>query len=356
MVVSFADIVRWVLVPAGIAFPIAFVGALVIIRAATRVGIMRKPGGRHVHARPTALLGGVVIAIAFFVAVLLHPDVTLTPQLVGLLLGFFVIVAMGVLDDIRELRWQAELFFQVAAAAIAVAGGMALWHLNNPFGGAIDLSFARIPWFDFACAAPPCFLPLVGAVLTVFWIVAVTNAVNWLDGSDGIAGSVSILAFLALGVLSVRPDVMQPALLIVAAAAAWATAGVLPFNLPPARLFLGTSGAMGLGFLVAGLAVMAGAKVATASMVLLLPAADMAFVIAARLWQKQPITQPDTRHFHFWLRKQGMAPWQRLLAVLALTSVFAFLAVALPHPAKAMVLGGLGILLFILFAAARLPR
>lgn len=337
---------RWIF-PAifGAAF-FSFIASFVIVRVAKKAKAVRFPGGRHEHKQPVPLWGGIAIAIAFLVGVLIYPELVLTSKIIAIVIGFLVLVVMGMIDDVRSLPWWVELMGQGLAAAFVVLGGASLEYVNNPFGGAIDLSVIRIANPFLECGEASCTIPVLGALVTTVWILGVINAFNWFDGSDGVASTIGLLALSALALLSLRADIMQPAIAILAALVAGGILGLLPFNLPPAKLFLGTSGAMGIGFLIASFAVVAGAKVATAGLALVLPAADMAFVLFLRLREKAPLVLPDTRHFHFWLKQKGWGDWSVMIFFAGTSFLFAVAAIFLPVYLKALVLAvGFGVLL-----------
>ena len=182
-------------------------------------------------------------------------------------------------------------FFQVAVTALIFIFGIRITALTNPFGGVWLL-----PYGD---------LILPGFLLLLVWVFLVMNAMNWLDGLDGLCGGVSFITFITIVFLSLKPEVYQPPIAILAIIGAGAVAGFLLFNMYPARILAGTVGSMFLGFLVATLAVIAGTKIATAFLVLSLPIADALFVIWQRLRDGVSIFQPDKRHLHYKLMELG---------------------------------------------------
>ena len=248
-------------------------------------------GSRHAAKKKISRLGGVAMLIAFFVTTALDPHLVISQEIFGLLVGIILVCIFGLWDDISELGWKVQIFFQVALAAILYIFGMRIETLTNPFGGVWVL-----PTESFV---------LIGFVFLLLWLFLVMNALNWLDGLDGLSGSVSLITFTTIFFLSLKPEVNQPPIALLAVIGAGVTVGFLIFNIHPARILAGTTGSMFLGFLITVLAVIAGTKIATALLVLALPIADALWVIGGRLRDRRSIFQADQRHLHFKLQELG---------------------------------------------------
>ena len=309
-----------------IAFTLTVLLTPLFKRIAVRMKAIREPGGRHQHVRPVPLFGGAAVIIAILLTWILHPTLVFTSDLVALFVGLLLLLIMGVLDDVLEL----------AAGIFLLAGAISLTSVN--IAGVIRLDQVLFSLPDAYCFADTCVLPLLGSVLLLAWIVVVVNALNWLDGADGVASSVAAVALLALMFLALRPHVGQPPIAILAAAGFGAALAFLIFNAPPAKVFLGSAGSFGLGYLIAALAVLSGAKLATAATVLLIPLADMAAVLIKRFYAGVSLTQGDRRHLHHTLKKRGVSPRKLLLLYVAAVAVFGAAAVLLPQPIKSIVL------------------
>ena len=303
-------------------FAAALLTALAVTRLAiplgVRLGIVARPGGRRRHRGARSRLGGVGIAAGFFAGLLvdrLAPLPTADPlegrRLLGLALGALWMFLLGLADDRFDLPpWQQYLGYLVAGL-IAAASAIILERFNNPFGeGMIVLPL----WL---------YLPL-----TLFWFTGMTVTVNWLDGLDGLAAGVSAILALVLAVHMAQ--VGQVSVVPQALALAGAAMGFLAYNKPPARLFMGSSGAFTLGYLLAALGLIAGARVATVLMVMGLPILDVALTIGERWAAGAPLTQGDRRHLHFRLQDAGLATWQIVLAYWTLCALFGTLALSLP--------------------------
>ena len=269
--------------------------------------------------------GGVALLLAFAVVVLLHPTLVMTRAIWALLLALLLLLVAGVADDRWNLPWWIQLGVQLlAAGAFVFGGGIVLDYLNAPFAEGEAWRLDRVP--------------LISEAVAIAWLLLVMNAMNWLDGSDGVAPGVGVFGLSVLGTLSMLVGVAQPPLAILAAAGAGAALGVFFWNRPPARVLLGTSGSFGLGFLVGALAILAGAKLATVATVLLLPLADMAAVLTKRLLRGQPLTKGDRSHLHHVLAGRGAKPWMILAMHLTTAAVFGLAALLLPRPAKSITL------------------
>jgi UDP-GlcNAc:undecaprenyl-phosphate GlcNAc-1-phosphate transferase len=247
------------------------------------LGAVDTPGGRRLHARPIPRLGG--LALFFGVMVPCLAFLKLTSETRGLLLGMTVATLVGAIDDFRGLRPLEKLAGQIAAAVIPVSFGIWIDHFTFPFVGVHELS----PW--------------VGKPLTVFWIVAIMNMVNFLDGLDGLAAGVCAIAGGTFSVIALSLE--KPNAAIVSAIVLGACVGFLRHNFYPARIFMGDSGAMLLGFVLATVAVEGLLKTAATValtlplVVLAVPILDTGFVIAKRLKYRRPITSPDREHLHY---------------------------------------------------------
>ena len=271
-------------------------------------------GRRH---KSVSRFGGIALILAFIAAVLLDAHLAETHQLLGLLLGAFLILFVGVWDDIVPIPWWAQLCFQVVLATIIFVSGMRAWVITNPFGTPVFLhpETSLLPSF------------LVGLV----FVVLIMNAVNWADGVDGLLGGVAVVAFLAIASVSLRPDVNQPTVAILAAILAGLSVALLVFNFPPARIMAGTTGAYFIGFAIAALSLFAGAKIATTLLVLAVPALDAISVIVSRLRAgTSPWRGGDERHLHDRLRRIGWSDCAIMFLSTGLSACAGIAALSLP--------------------------
>jgi UDP-GlcNAc:undecaprenyl-phosphate GlcNAc-1-phosphate transferase len=346
------------LVLAAIAASLSLLATPAVRVLARRLGAVDDPGPRRVHIRPTPRLGGLAVLAAVAgtlaldhfaggsaLSVLAAPG--RSPYL--LLAGFTVVVATGVIDDLRALPVAPKLALQVLAAALAFAGGYALDGITNPFTGR---------WLD---------LGHVGGILTVAWIVGITNAINLIDGLDGLAAGAGAIACGALSLVCLAEGRND-------AASLWAVlgggmAGFLVYNFPPASIFLGDTGSLLIGYAMAVLALASLAKGATAVVVLApvlalgLPVADMALAVLRRLVTTGVggIARPDQQHIHHRLVGEGMSHRGAVLllyGVCVALGAVAVLAVIAGRPATiaAVAVAALGIVVTARWLRARGAR
>lgn len=273
-------------------------------------------GGRHEGKKTLPRLGGVALLFGFTLTALLDEHLVISREIFGLLLGGAVVSLVGLWDDFRELSFKAQGFFQVAATAILFIFGIRITTIKNPFGDMLLIPEQGV------------FPIIVSFVVLLAWMVLVLNAVNWLDGLDGLLGSVSGITFLAVFFLSLKPEVNQPPVALLSIIGIGTVLGFLFFNLHPARILAGTSGSMFLGFLIAVLSVIAGTKIATSLLVLSLPIADALFVIAERLRAGVSIFQSDQRHLHYKLRELGWSESRIAWFFSLLTGLIAIIALS----------------------------
>lgn len=249
---------------------------------ARRLGVVDKPEGRRLNVLPIPRLGGLALFFGIFVPALAF--LRLGNETRGLLIGAAVATIVGAIDDFRGLAWWQKLAGQLVAAAIPVGFGIWVDRFTFPFLGIHSLS----AW--------------VGYPATVIWIMAVMNMVNFLDGLDGLAAGVCGISGFTFAVIALSLGKPDPAIL--SAIVFGATLGFLRHNFYPARIFMGDSGALLLGFVLATVSVQGVLKTAATValffplLVLAVPILDTSFVVAKRLKHGQPIYGADRTHLH----------------------------------------------------------
>ncbi|HEX3082416.1 MAG TPA: MraY family glycosyltransferase [Candidatus Saccharimonadia bacterium] len=314
----------------GLAFALCAGLTPMVRRFALAHGIVDAPtSGRKIHKREIAYLGGLAIFGAF--ALVVMALLPYTRQLGALLLGCLVLVVVGVIDDVRDLPAGFKLAAQVAAAGIALGGGIGITSITNPFGGVIDLTAGRMS-FDLL-GLHFHILPLANT-LSLLWMVGLANTINFLDGLDGLAAGVSGIAAAVMFVVAVGANVNQPAVALLAAILAGAALGFLPQNFYPAKIFMGDSGAYFLGLVLAMLSIYSGAKLATAALVLGFPILDAILVAARRIARGVSPFAADRQHFHHLLLDSGMSQRQAVLVIYAIVLAFGVVALASNSLAK----------------------
>lgn len=296
----------------GLALAIALVATPLVKELALRIGAVDVPNERKVHRGVMPRLGGLAIYLSFVVGFLLFVPKTAIAW--GIFLGGSIIALVGALDDRFQLSPKAKLLGQLVAALVVVAFGLRVTFINLPF----DEGFS-IGW-------------LLSIPVTMVWIVAVTNAVNLIDGLDGLAAGVSAIATATLLVVSLLMGNTFVALLC--AVLLGATMGFLVFNFHPAKIFMGDTGALFLGFQLAVLSIMGFKQVTLFSYVIPLlllgvPLSDTFFAIVRRKLNKKPISAADKSHLHHCLLHLGLSHRGAVLTIYAISALFGLCAVLL---------------------------
>lgn len=252
---------------------------------------------RHlVYKKNKALrIGGVAMILAFILALILDQNLFLSWEIKGLFLALGLILIVGIRDDVKEISWKINLLFQIFIVILIFFWGIRIEYITNPITAGIINFSGNLGIF-------------ISFTLVLIWILVLVNALNWLDGVDGLSGGITLICSLTIFFLSLKPEVNQPPVAILALALAGAVLGFLVFNFYPAKILAGTSGALFFGFTLAVLAIFSGTKIATAILVLFLPLMDFLWVIGERIQEGKSIFQPDQKHLHFKLLELGWSP------------------------------------------------
>lgn len=282
-------------------------------KLAFRMGAVDRPDQRKVHTKIMPRLGGLGIYVAFVLAVVC--SMPLTKDIIGMLLGGTFIVLVGILDDKYQLPAKVKLLGQILAACVLVAFDIRIEWLNNPFGdGYLYLEYLSIPF-------------------TIFWVISFTNVVNLIDGLDGLAAGVSGIASITVIVVAVHQGFYSVA--VITAALAGAILGFIHYNFNPATIFMGDTGSMFIGYMLAAISIFGAVKsAATIALVvpaiaLGLPIMDTAFAILRRYSNGRPIFQPDKGHLHHRLLAMGMSQRQAVLLMYGISVVLSVAAILL---------------------------
>jgi UDP-GlcNAc:undecaprenyl-phosphate/decaprenyl-phosphate GlcNAc-1-phosphate transferase len=304
----------------------ALCGALLIALALTpvmtwlapRIGAVDEPDKRRVHAKVTPTAGGLAIFIAFWVPTVVA-NRPLDTTFVGIFVGSAILLVICLIDDIIGLPPLPRLGGQVLVAIITYVWGVQISGLTNPLSVFGEYQYLALGWLS--------------GPLTVLWIVLVVNAMNWLDGLDGLAAGVSGIAALTLGFMAWQSDLGLVAMATFALAGA--CLGFLPYNFNPARIFMGDTGAMFLGYMLATLAIAGTFKVPTVVavfapfLVLGVPIFDSISTILKRLSQGNSIYVADKQHLHHRLLARGLSTRQAVLVMYGLSTVLCLVAIIL---------------------------
>lgn len=336
-------------------FILAFLAAAVLCFGLTplirkislKYHLVAAPRLRDLHKKPVPRLGGLAIAISFLVVVwllvLFRPSQVafipwkifgLDKHILGVTLGVLILVVIGIIDDLRGMRPLTKLTWQVIAALAVIASGVGIDYLANPFGSPIYLNSWKIAVFTIHNT--PYFFTVWSDLFIIGWLVLLVNVVNWLDGLDGLAAGITVIAAIVLFLLSNAPPVSQIATATLALILAGSALGFLPWNFYPAKIFMGDTGSMVLGFILGVLAIVSGGKVATVFLVLGVAIFDAVWVVARRLVSGQPIFAPDRQHLHHRLLSLGFSQRQVVLFLYFVAAIFGIIALSASTPQEKM--------------------
>jgi UDP-GlcNAc:undecaprenyl-phosphate GlcNAc-1-phosphate transferase len=331
----------WYLLIGGIAAVCTFVATFPVRAIAIRVGFVDEPDERRIHTRTTPNGGGVAMFVAFLVAIVvssripsLHNLFQGSSEPLGVVLASAVIVAVGLIDDVRDMSAPAKMSGQVLAAMVLVFLGVTMFWFKLPFAGLIVLSSSVTP------------------LLTALWVVGMTNAVNFIDGLDGLAAGVVAIAAGAIAVYGIH--LMQDGVLqsdnvgpLCAVIACGVCIGFLPHNFHPARVFMGDAGALFLGLLMSVATMVIGGRTTDVTgqtyfffaplliplFILGVPIVDMAFAFVRRTAKGTHFHSPDKDHIHHRLLRLGHGPRRTVVILWGWTAVLSgFVLVPLYFP------------------------
>ena len=281
-----------------------------IIKISFKLNAVDMPGHRKVHKVPIPTLGGLAIFFSFLAGLLI-----IQPQSsyhLAIVIGALLMIILGFMDDLYHLTAKAKFLFQVTIACLVVFwGDLQVSFINLPFGGQLEFGWLSI-------------------IVTIFWIVGITNDINLIDGLDGLSAGISAIVLLTIGSMAIIMDnvyVLSMSIILF-----WSILGFLPYNFHPAKTFMGDTGSLFLGYMIAVLSLLGFKNVTFISfvipiLILAVPIFDTVVAIIRRLVQKRPIASPDSSHLHHKLLQLGMTHRQAVLFMYLLSSLFSFAAI-----------------------------
>lgn len=313
-----------------LAFIVAFSATPIVRKLAFKIGAVDIPkDNRRMHTKPMALMGGAAIIMGFIVSLAFDLVTTtnlITPgrELLGLLTGIAIIAACGVIDDIKKIRARVKFSFQLAAAiSVVLISGTKIERLSNPFGPSLYIELS----------------PVVSYALTILWIVGITNAINFIDGLDGLAAGVSSICSLSLFFTTLLSTYLDASVVVytavITAALAGSTLGFLPYNFNPAKIFMGETGSAFLGFTLGVISIQgtlksyAAISIAIPLLVLGLPLFDTLTSIARRVRSGQSIAKADRGHLHHKLIDMGLSQRQSVVIMYTASAALGLCAIVL---------------------------
>ncbi|RKQ15743.1 undecaprenyl/decaprenyl-phosphate alpha-N-acetylglucosaminyl 1-phosphate transferase [Oceanobacillus bengalensis] len=282
----------------------------ILIKVAKKFNITDKPNNRKVHLNPIPTLGGLAIFVSFIIGLLiLQPT---EEYHLSIVIGSLIIVALGIFDDKYDLSPRVKFITQIMVASLVVFwGGLQIEFINLPFGGEIDFGF-------------------VSPIITILWIVGVTNAINLIDGLDGLAAGVSSIALITIaGMAIIMGDIYVTTMALILF---FSTLGFLRYNFHPAKIFMGDTGALFLGYMISVLALLGFKNITFFSFVIPIfilgvPISDTLIAMARRFINGQPMSKPDSSHLHHRLLKSGFTHKQTVLVIYTLSAMFSSAAI-----------------------------
>lgn len=302
-----------------VAFAFTFASVPIVYRLAFKIGAVDVPrDARRMHKKPIPRLGGLAIIFGFSVALCCFGQ--MTRSLAAILLGAAIIAGMGVVDDCKNLDAKLKFGIQILAALVVIVfGNVRITVMTNPniFSDAPYLVF---PWW-------------FSGIATVLWIVFITNAVNFIDGLDGLAAGVSAIMSVSLVFIATR--IGEYSVAIVGLALMGGCFGFLPFNFNPAKIFMGDTGSTFLGFILAALSIQGVFKsyaiisFAVPLLILGLPLFDAVFAMIRRIYHGQSPMTADRGHLHHRLIDMGFSQKQTVFILYAISGVLGLTAVIL---------------------------
>ncbi len=328
------DELPFILASGGAAAVVAFLLTPVAMRFATAAGAIDEPdSGRRIHSRPIPRAGGLAVVGAFITVglvalVLQDAREFLRPfpwrllgrdELLAVFGGAALAGVLGFIDDRWQIRARWQFGFQLLLAAVAISLGLSIVAVNNP-----------LDFLDFAGDDTLRFAGVGAGLVTALWIAGMINSINFIDGLDGLSTGVALIAAVTLGFVSLGYEsAYEPIVALLCALLAGALAGYLPWNFHPAKVFIGTTGVMVVGYLLAVLAILGSAKIPVALLILGVPIIDTFWIITRRLLSGHSPFTPDRGHFHHRLLDLGLSHRGVVLLIYGVTIVLAVLSLVL---------------------------
>ncbi|WP_455257591.1 glycosyltransferase family 4 protein [Peptoniphilus asaccharolyticus] len=300
--------------PIVLAFLVSLVMTPIVIRLAKKFGFLDIPkDARRMHNKPIPLSGGVAMYVAIMIGMIVF--LKLNRELICVMIGATLILISGLIDDKTDMSPKMKLLFQLTAALILIVGNVRVEFFTNPF----------------PIGETVIFLGVLSIPITIFWIVGITNTVNLIDGMDGLAAGVSLICSISLMVIANKFGYGNMA--IIAALLVGACAGFLPYNFNPAKIFMGDTGALFLGFMLSYISVEGIMKSAAALTIIVpvlilgVPVFDTTFAMIRRKLSGKKIMQADKGHLHHRLLALGLTQKQTVLTLYVISIIFGLLAI-----------------------------
>jgi UDP-GlcNAc:undecaprenyl-phosphate/decaprenyl-phosphate GlcNAc-1-phosphate transferase len=300
---------------AAIAVAISAAATPLVKKIALKLDVIDLPKGkRKIHKKPIPLLGGLAIYFSFIIVMILKSG-SLSQHETGILIGATIIVIGGIIDDTFELRPRYKLLFQISAAVVLIFFGVEISSVTNPLSGGDG--YWNVGWMT--------------VPLTILWVIGITNALNLIDGLDGLAAGVALISSVTIFIIAILNNRLDAAVLT--AILSGAILGFLPYNFNPAIIFMGDTGAQLLGFLLAAISIEGTIKSAAAFAIAVpilalgIPIYDTLFAVIRRKINGKPIMEADKGHLHHRLMDMGLTQRQTVLIMYLISAILGSIAI-----------------------------
>lgn len=336
-------------IPFSVSFLITLFTIPFVIKLARRLNLVDDPNLRphpaHIHTKITPRAGGLPIFIAITLTTLIF--VPFDKHILGILVGSLILLLTGLFDDyLHDFSPVKRLIFQFVSALVVVGSGVGITFVGNPFGGTLRLDEIVFQLNLFGLHN----IIILADLFALFWIVWIENCLNWSTGVDGQMPGIALAAAGTIGLLSsklyLNGDPHQLYIAILSFITAGSAFGLLFFNWSPAKIFPGFSGSTILGFMIATLSILSGAKLATALLVLLIPAVDFFYTFFRRIFSRKSPFLGDQKHLHHMLLNKGFTHKQIALFYVVTSALLGILATNLSSQGKVFTVLGVSVIVF----------
>lgn len=335
------------IIPGIFAFFATIIGCIGALKLFPKLGLMDRPKKYGLNRKPIPYYGGLIIYFVLIIS--LFTFLPITKEVIGLIIGASLITGISFLDDLYDVSPWIRLTVQIISATIIVLSGIGIASITNPLGEPFLLN--QIIWRP-EIAGSTIEISLVSAMFTIFWIVLVTNTMNFLDGLNGLPSGVTAIAMFSLFLLSIRTNyhqIDQTQLATITIIVSMSCLAFWFFDFHPAKILMGDTGSMLIGFLLAVTAIFSGGKIATAFLVFGIPILDLCWVVFRRIFidKKSPMIG-DLKHLHHRLIGTGLSERKALSLIYIICATFGILAVFLESHSKLYLLIALTFLMAII--------
>ncbi len=335
---------QYYIITAVASFALALLATRIMIYIGKKTGIVDKPGAdRKIHLVEIPLLGGVAVFFAFFSILYFLKGKLLAGDLeshhwIGVFVGALFLVIGGVLDDKYNLKPWQQFIFPVIAAFSVVAGGVGIEKVTNPFGGLFFLDQLKFPVFFWNEKWH--YFVLIADSFTIIWLLGMMYTTKLLDALDGLVAGVTAIGSFIIFLFTTTTKYFQPDIALASLVLSAVCLGFLVFNWHPARIFLGESGSLLLGFLLGVLSIISGGKIAIALLVMGIPILDVVWTILRRLWAgKNPFRFADRLHLHHRIFDLGIGQRKTVLIYYGFSALFGLSGLFLQSKGKLFAVG-----------------